>query len=216
MTTAVAKIEKTGLVKYDAMQHAIAVAVAVDEVKDIRDKAMALEKYAAQARNFEAERRCAQLRIQAELKGGLLLKSMEKSKGTRVNGKDKGGKSRLVHDERADVRTIEQLGLSATQATRWQQLASNPRAVERYLRNEEDVPTTAGALAAVAPREPIKAAALPFSDEALWFTARLRDLVKANINPARIAKGCDDDLKADNRKSIDILVPLLEKVRKLL
>jgi hypothetical protein len=45
----------------------------------------------------------------------------------------------------APAKTLEELGISKTQASRWQQLAENPKAVERYLRDEEDVPTTAGA-----------------------------------------------------------------------
>jgi hypothetical protein len=53
------------LVRYDAMCRAIAETHAIDEVKDIRDKAMALEAYARQAKNFEAEDRCKEIRIRA-------------------------------------------------------------------------------------------------------------------------------------------------------
>lgn len=56
-------------------------AVAVDEVKDIRDKAVALEQYAQQARNVDAEKRAASNRIRAELKGGQLYREQAKAKG---------------------------------------------------------------------------------------------------------------------------------------
>jgi hypothetical protein len=55
------------------MCRAIAEAHAVDEVKDIRDKAMALEHYARQARNTEAERQAIQIRLRAEQRCGELL-----------------------------------------------------------------------------------------------------------------------------------------------
>ena len=50
----------TSLVRYDAMCRAIDAAFEVDEVKDIRDKAIALETYARQAKNVEAERQACE------------------------------------------------------------------------------------------------------------------------------------------------------------
>jgi hypothetical protein len=60
----------TALVKYDAMCRAIDHAYQVDEVKDIRDKALAFEAYARQAHNIEAERQACDIRIRAEKRGG--------------------------------------------------------------------------------------------------------------------------------------------------
>ena len=61
------------LARYDTMCRAIDAAYEVDEVKDIRDKAKALEEYAKQARNVEAERRACEIRLRAERKAGKLL-----------------------------------------------------------------------------------------------------------------------------------------------
>ena len=74
-------MEKTGLVKYDAMMSAIAVCCEVDEIKDLRDKAYALQLYASQAKNLEAERRAVEIRLWAERKTGQLI-GEEKRAGT--------------------------------------------------------------------------------------------------------------------------------------
>ena len=60
----------TALIKYDAMCRAIDAAYEVDEAKDIRDKAVALEAYFQQAKNVEAERRACEIRLRAERKAG--------------------------------------------------------------------------------------------------------------------------------------------------
>ena len=58
--------DQTGLIKYDAMLLAIATCHKIDEVKDIRDKALALEKYAQVAINIDAEQQARAIRIRAE------------------------------------------------------------------------------------------------------------------------------------------------------
>lgn len=65
------------LVRYDAMCRAITEAYQVDEVKDIRDRAIALEEYARQAKNEEMVRQCAEIRLRAERRAGQLLAVME-------------------------------------------------------------------------------------------------------------------------------------------
>ena len=42
----------------------------IDEVRDIRERAIALSVYARQAKNIEAERRAAEIRLRAERKAG--------------------------------------------------------------------------------------------------------------------------------------------------
>ena len=66
--------ESAPLVRYDSMCRAIAEAYEVDEVKDIRDKALALEVYARQARNIEADQQACEIRLRAERTLERLLK----------------------------------------------------------------------------------------------------------------------------------------------
>ena len=66
----------TSLIRYDAACRAIAEAKAVDEVKDIRDKADALRLYWRQARNREAEIAMAEIRFRAERRIGEIKKDL--------------------------------------------------------------------------------------------------------------------------------------------
>ena len=50
------------LIHYDAACRALAVARSVDEVKDLRDKAIAMAAYARQARNRDLEADAARMR----------------------------------------------------------------------------------------------------------------------------------------------------------
>jgi hypothetical protein len=72
-----------GLVRYDQMCNAIAECSRVDEAKEIRDQAKALEVYAAQANNTEAERKACEIRIRAERRAGQLLKAANSAPGVR-------------------------------------------------------------------------------------------------------------------------------------
>lgn len=111
------------LVRYDAMVNAIAVCERIDEVKDIRDKALALEAYAKQANNLEAERQCALIRVRAERKCGQMLRDTEKAKGTVLDGKNSDGSVRASNQSRAEVKTLSDMGITYDQSSTWQKLA---------------------------------------------------------------------------------------------
>src|SRR4051794_7173410 len=99
----------------------------VDEVKGIRDKARAIEVYARQARNVEAERQACEIRLRAERRCGQMLRDMEKAKGAQGNPGGRGAPFVRSHDETAQpVTTLSDLGISKTQSSRWQKLAAIP------------------------------------------------------------------------------------------
>jgi hypothetical protein len=104
----------------DATLRAITECHRVDEVKEIHDKARAMEIYAQQAMNLDAERKAIEIRMRAERRLGQMLKEMEKAKPSGANQhKDRS------HDE-TDPQTLSDLGISKTQSSRWQQMAEMP------------------------------------------------------------------------------------------
>ena len=94
------------------MCRAIAETHAIDEVKDIRNKAMALEAYARQAKNFEAEDRCKEIRVRAEHKWGQLYRVGEKAKGAREPGTDRGA----TRSNGATASTLDEMGVTKDQS----------------------------------------------------------------------------------------------------
>jgi hypothetical protein len=106
------------LIKYDAARRALAEAHRVDEVKDIRDKALAMAAYAKQAKDTKLETFAKEIRLRAERRAGELLREMDKNRGA-VPGKT-GIKSRPVLDTKPK---LSDLGITKTQSWRWQRLA---------------------------------------------------------------------------------------------
>jgi hypothetical protein len=88
---------------------AIAEAYTVDEVKEIRDKAVALEHYARIALDDEQERRCAHIRLRAEKRAGQLLKTRPAPHGNQYG--------------RSSETTLHDFGISKDQSSAWQKLA---------------------------------------------------------------------------------------------
>ena len=79
----------------------------IDEAKEIRDKARAMEVYAAQAMNIDAEKQAASIRIRAEAKAGKLLTQTEKAKNQYA-----GQATRPA--------TLKDMGISKDQSSKWQ------------------------------------------------------------------------------------------------
>jgi N6-adenosine-specific RNA methylase IME4 len=114
--------DATSLVRYDAACRALAEAHRVDEVKSIRDKAVAMQAYARQAKDSTLITQATDIRMRAERRAGELLIEMAK-KGDRVTREQtlKKGRGRPVLPRGPK---LADLGINKTQSSRWQKLAA--------------------------------------------------------------------------------------------
>jgi hypothetical protein len=168
------------LVKFDAMRSAITEAHAMDEVKDLRDKAMALELYAKQANDWESERQCREIRVRAERRCGELLSQREMAKGARGNPGGQGASIVPSAETRAQ-KTLAELGISYDQSSQWQKLAAVPeRDFEEALANPLALTSGAMIIAGHEARTnpPDRS---PVDDRALWLWGRLLDFSRNGL-----------------------------------
>jgi len=152
---------------YDAMCRAIDAAYQVDEVKDIRDRALAFEVYARMAQNVEAEHRACTIRLRAEKKAAAIYRAGEKAKASGSN----------QHQERlrdgTSPPTLADHGVSKRQMHDWRKLDDVPEEIfEAALADPNKMPSTAGIIAAGTPPKP---EVVPVSPHALWLWGRLHD-----------------------------------------
>src|SRR6266550_2539632 len=103
------------LVNYNTARNALEKAYRVDEVKQIRDTAIAAQAYAKQAKDTQLINHATEIKIRAEIKCGELLIATAKAKERR----DKGNRS-VTSDP---IPKLIDLGVSKMQSSRWQKLA---------------------------------------------------------------------------------------------
>ena len=106
------ELTRQPLARYHAARRALAEARSVDEVKDIHDKAEAMRAYAVKARDLEFVWWAAELKLDAERKGGRLLTEMAE-RGER----DPGGKGAI---ESRPAIQLKDLGITLSLSSRWQ------------------------------------------------------------------------------------------------
>jgi N6-adenosine-specific RNA methylase IME4 len=110
------------LVHYDAACRALAEAHRVDEAKTIRDKAMAMQVYAKQAKDRELIAKATSIRLRAERRAGQLLVEMaDNGERAQPGDKESGRGKKLLSRP-----TLSDLGINKSQSSRWQQLAAMP------------------------------------------------------------------------------------------
>jgi hypothetical protein len=170
-----ARAPETQLTRYDEMCRAIAAAYEVDEVKDIRDKAKAIEVYSQQAMNVDAERQACEIRLRAERRCGQLLKERQKQHGARGTGSNQ---YRVVETDDPTPPTLTELHISKEQSSNWQKLADIPEEEFEQALKTEEKPTTSGLIAAFAAKE-LKRDVVDAG--ALWLWGRLQDFERDGL-----------------------------------
>jgi hypothetical protein len=219
---ALAPIEAaSGLSIYERMCFAIAECVAVDEAKDIRDKAAALEAYYRQARNLDAEREAANVRLRAERRVGELLKELDRAETPNPSGI--GGKSNKVvtstdaTQQSPYAAALKGHGMSRQTASRYQALATIPKETFERALSAPEKPTTAGVLRHVEARKEVRnpAPSPKVSNAALTLWGQLRDFERmgflgADMRPAMASM--TDAMLTDVKRLVPLVKDLLEQL----
>ena len=113
-----ARSGKPPLALLDAAAKALGQCVRVDAAKGIRDIAVAFQTYAKQAKDTRLVERATEVRVEAELVAAIRSLDM-KAKGRRqkVGDNQRGSKTGLLPP------SLDDLGITKMQASRWQKLA---------------------------------------------------------------------------------------------
>jgi N6-adenosine-specific RNA methylase IME4 len=124
------------LVHITAARRELEAAMSVEVVRDVRDKAAAIQNYLrTQGATGEVQRKAAQLKLRAERRLGELIPEHVAHGGDRRSSSHRGS-----------LKTLAELGINPNQSSRWQAIAALPEPeFERFLATETE-PTTAGAL----------------------------------------------------------------------
>jgi N6-adenosine-specific RNA methylase IME4 len=117
----------TSLIKYDAACRALAEAKAVDEVKDIRDQAMAMRLYARQAKNRQLEADALELRLRAERRVGEMMAAQPKAKGGAEPGVGRRGNAGSEETRIDAPITYAEAGIDKNLANRARSFAAMPQ-----------------------------------------------------------------------------------------
>lgn len=140
--TAGQSASQANLVRYDAARKALAEAHRVDEVKDLRDKAIAMSAYAKQAKDTAMIEMATEIKVRAERRLGEMLRDMPKNGGNQGQGRPSlGGSAKAPPKLSAPSSTppkarvpeplapkLEQLGIDKKLSARAQKLAAIPEA----------------------------------------------------------------------------------------
>ena len=185
----------SALAKYDAMCRAIGAAYEVDEVKAIRDKAVALEHYSRPVYNTEAERKACEIRLRAERKAGELLKKLNPHKAA-------GRPSKNKYPEGTNS-SLKVNGITRKQSANWQKLAAIPeKQFEAALTDQTQMPTTSGIIRATEPPK-----ITPVAKEALWLWGRLMDFARDDGLLHRNPKDVLETMTPDMLDDVHTLAP---------
>lgn len=154
-------------VRYEAMVSAIDACHRIDEVKSLHDKARAMEVYAAQAMNTEAERKACEIRIRAERRAGELMLELRRNKSSGVPA--------TVAGTSEYAQALESAGVKERTAQRWQNLAAVPKEQFEAALSGEEKPATRAII------KKANGANGAMSPDALWFWGRLRDIERMEL-----------------------------------
>lgn len=110
------------LIRYEAARAALAEAHRVDEVKDIRDRAEAMAAYARQAKDTKLIEYATEIKVRAERKVGQMLRDTQKNPGAKGNPGGRG--ARVVRSHDGTAQTLNEMGLTKNESSRYQALAS--------------------------------------------------------------------------------------------
>lgn len=203
------------LVKYDAMCSAIVACHSVDELKDMKDKAAALELYAKQAGNMDAEMRAAEIRLRAACRMGELLKDLAKATPAQAGAAGGRGKTKesvshgetRFHSPYADA--LQRTGISRQQANRYEALADVPKETFEAAFKQPgkdgklDKPTMNAILERNKAMAQVREAVDPqprMPSDALWLWGRMRDFEREGFSgkdPDALLEGMTETMRAD-------------------
>lgn len=118
----------TALVKYDAACAALAAAVSVDEVMEIRDSADMMRAAARIAKNRDLEMQAIELRMRGERKLGELITAQKETVGLAKGGTPYKASSTGAVTEQVDrPATLAEAGIDRKLSSRAQKLAAMPQ-----------------------------------------------------------------------------------------